>query len=655
MSDIAGVFHWPGMQPVSSNLLNSLRQGLSVPGDVTAGSWHDPLCGMVQIARPLTPQDFFDHQPLQHPDAGVTLVAAARLDYREELCERLGIAAARCETLPDSELILAAYLNWGEDCVRYLAGDFAFAIWNSRTRRLFCARDPRGDMPFFFVHEAQRRFAFATALPALLALPGVDTRLNLRMLADRLTFNGAHDCTQTFVEPIQLLPAAHCIRIDAQGVGQRRYWDAPPAQSLQLRSSDEYVDCFRERFTRAVTSRLRCARPVGAHLSGGLDSSSVSVLAAQALAQRNEPLQTFTQVPIPSYRHQLRAGASPDDRHLVTKIAQQQTNIVPHLVDIQSLTLEHELDTFFALSGMPPLNPFNRLWCERIQRQAARQQLGMMLTGSGGNFTVSCGVMAPHLDQLARSGRWARLWRDVRQAAAVQQVSALGLLAKQAQEWPLFSSLGLSNFQRGMRQREAVMMRPAFADQMQVDDRLTALDRSTAASTATFFEQLRRQRVLRAQNQSPLFWHTMARQYGVHCCDPTNDVRVVEFCLAVPYEQQFHQGWDRALIRHAMDPYLPKEVIWRQQRGKQSADWMLGFEQDLDLLRRDVDAMRHSPVAAEVLDLARMQALLQNWRGGAAVYSNSEEVYHSLLLRAWLVGRFILWFEQRTAAVAAAA
>ncbi|HET9712015.1 MAG TPA: asparagine synthase-related protein, partial [Pyrinomonadaceae bacterium] len=203
----------------------------------------------------------------------LSITADARIDGREELIAKLPRAP---ETQNDSELILLAYETWGEDCLKHLIGDFAFAIWDSRSRRFFCARDHFGVKPFFFTHVANT-FKFSTNLNSLRT--GSDA-LNETAIGDYLLFGLNQDLSTTTFREIQRLPPAHSLTLHNGSLSIRRYWTPDTSKEVRYRDSDSYVERFNELLQRAVRDRLR-ARRVAVSMSGGLDSTSLAAVACE--------------------------------------------------------------------------------------------------------------------------------------------------------------------------------------------------------------------------------------------------------------------------------------------------------------------------------------------------------------------------------------
>jgi len=190
------------------------------------------------------------------------LKANARIDDRED------------ESLTDEELILSVYERWGEDCVKHLIGDFAFAI--SDGEKLFCARDHMGVKPFFYTH-AGGDFKFSSTLNEL---RGASNTLNEIAVGDYLLFGVNQDNSTTIFKEIQRLPPGHTLTIANNEIKIRRYWAPSLPAEVRYRDSESYVEHFSELFSRAVKDRLRTDR-VAISMSGGLDSTSLAAIASE--------------------------------------------------------------------------------------------------------------------------------------------------------------------------------------------------------------------------------------------------------------------------------------------------------------------------------------------------------------------------------------
>ena len=216
------------------------------------------------------------HQPMASPDGKTWIVFNGEIYNYRELRTELAGHGHNFKTTSDTEVILAAYQQWGETCVEHFNGMFALAIWDSAAQKMFVARDRFGEKPFHYVYIPQRLFAFASEMKALWAAGVAGRQIHEETLALFTQHGQVEIGEQTIYEGIVRLPQAHSLTLTADGrLQKRRYWDIDPRIRIEDWSDKRYAEEFREQFTNSVNLRLRADVPVGSSLSGGLDSSTV--------------------------------------------------------------------------------------------------------------------------------------------------------------------------------------------------------------------------------------------------------------------------------------------------------------------------------------------------------------------------------------------
>ena len=294
MSGIAGILNTDG-SPVSQDLLLRMTEFLRFRGPDAQNTWFSSEVGFGHALLDTSGKTPTERQPSSH-DGTAWIVADARIDARAELVENLrsrGIepGPAAC----DSQLILAAYQAWGRDCVQHLQGDFAFAIWDASSRLLFCARDHFGVKPFYYANLSGS-FVFSNTLNCLRLHPGISSRLNDLAISDYLLFGGNQDPSTTSFAQVQRLAPAHSLVCSESSVVISRYWTLQQASELHYQNRQDYIENFRIILRAAVQDRLP-AGPVGAFMSGGLDSSTVAAVARQMVG-KDQPsrLQAYSVV-----------------------------------------------------------------------------------------------------------------------------------------------------------------------------------------------------------------------------------------------------------------------------------------------------------------------------------------------------------------------
>ena len=178
-------------------------------------------------------------------------MADIRLDNRDELADELGLSRQQIATMADSDLLLAAWQHWREQCVDHLSGAFSFAVWNQQEQHLFLARDHTGERPLFYASTANS-FAFASMPKGLHPLPFVGAEVDEDYIARYLTLANI-PIEQTIFRNMQRLPSGCSLSIHRDKVKLSRHWRTEQLADLRLGSPREYLECFREMFDRAST------------------------------------------------------------------------------------------------------------------------------------------------------------------------------------------------------------------------------------------------------------------------------------------------------------------------------------------------------------------------------------------------------------------
>src|SRR6516225_900155 len=242
----------------------------------------------------LTPEDNFEIQPLLFVNRFVILFDG-RIDNRSELGKILGISTSELHSMPDSMIALRLFDRWGERAFERILGDFAIIVMDLQDGRLICARDPMGLRPLHY-HLSTTRFAVASTPEALFALSWVPRIWNKEKVGDTLVWRGV-DPETTYYEEIFRVHPGSVVRVCGSRLSKYKFWDPEQIPEVRFKSDQEYVEAFQERFNAAVKARLRSRRVPCATITGGLDSSSVAVVAADMLAASGDRLNTFTAIP----------------------------------------------------------------------------------------------------------------------------------------------------------------------------------------------------------------------------------------------------------------------------------------------------------------------------------------------------------------------
>ncbi|MBN8225477.1 MAG: hypothetical protein J0L89_11770 [Xanthomonadales bacterium] len=557
MSGLCGILRLDGALPTSS-ALEAMTAWLKRRGPEGT---HHFLDGPVALGHTLlatTPEALVERLPLTESVGGCTITADLRLDNRDELIAAMELGR-ETRVVGDGELVLRAYLKWGEDCVHHLLGDFVFALWDQRVQKLFCARDHLGMKPLVYSHVPGKLFAFASETRAVLAIDEAPRVINQGRIADFLeNYLEGHDHTSTFFEDVYRLPPAHCLRVDASGVTVRRYWTLEADPELRLESDQAYADGLLQVLTQAVASRLRCVGPIGSMLSGGMDSGSVSAIAARLLAERGQGLL-----------HTLSC-AGPDPATCVETraihAAMTIPDIVPHIANHADLSPWRDELIRLTLESDEPFD--GHMTLVRTAYLMARDAgIKVVLDGVAGDSALPS---VSRTARLVRRGRLHRAWREAAGMAhfwggspaayflgGVREALTPNALRRLRDRW---------RRHRGNRPPGG-LLHPRFAEKVDLSSRIDAYRQHAPPGLRSKAHQhitaLTHPNLAVGRER----YDRVAAALAIEPRDPFMDLRVIEYCLRLPAEQIDDQGWIKMVLRRAMAGYLPDEVRWRP--GKQ--------------------------------------------------------------------------------------
>jgi asparagine synthase (glutamine-hydrolysing) len=644
MSAIFGVYH-PASASALPMYLEKMDGALAEHGPDGNGLRVDGPMGIGQRLMCFTLEDHLEHQPLV--DGNLTLVADARIDNRPELADIFGLLPHEAVQLPDSAFILLAFQKWGHDCGLHLVGEFAFAIWDSTRQQLFASRSPLGGRMLFY-HHSGSVFVFATVPRGLLALPFIPRVLDEEKVAGNLV-GAARDPQATFFKGITRMLPGHCLTFDKHGLNMRPYWQPDLKREIRFKNDDDYVEAFLELYDRVTSDFLRSTTPVGVFMSGGLDSASLAATAALVQKRRGERITSFTEVPRLGFEGVTHKGYYTDETPFIQAIANMHSNLDAHFVRTTGRGLLDGVETLFDHASMPFRNVSNRVWWEAILMQAKEQGIRVLLTGEQGNLTISW-TGSGLIEELVRGGKWKQVLSEARASVRTGQARSVGRVLIGQAILPFLPPhlINTVDRRRNGKQKGTVDLgfspiRPEFAKAHRVAESFAESERRADYYDRTSMRESRYQTLV-APDLASTITVAYRAMYGVDTRVPLSDLRLVEFCLSLPEAQQNHDGQTRWLIRRAMTSRLPQQIVENQQRGFQAADWLERLVDSHAAISDDLSLMERSELATQILDVPRLQRLMEEClrdEGGPLERLRSYRTLESGLM----MGRFLRWFE----------
>jgi asparagine synthase (glutamine-hydrolysing) len=571
MCGIAGIFHTGTIKPVDPARVERMCDVLAHRGPDGAGVWTAPGVGLGH--RRLSIIDIAGSpQPMHSADERATIVFNGEIYNFRELRRELEAGGARFCTDGDTEVILAAWQKWGEDCVNHLHGMFAFALYDRAERSLFLARDRFGVKPLFMAALADGSLAFASELKGLLAHPLLRREADPLAIEDYMCWGYVPD-HRSILRGVRKLPAAHTLLLkhDAPVPAPRRYWDVSFERRHRGRPRDLEAELLHH-LQQAVESRMVADVPLGAFLSGGVDSSTVVSFMAGAGRGRVKTCSIGFDV------------ASADETQYARQIAQ--------LFDTDHAARTVGADQFDAIdtvAGMfdEPFADASALPTWRVC-QLARENVTVALSGDGADEAFAGyrrhvfhaaeerlrgllpagmrrGVLGP-LGNAFPKLDWAP--RPLRAKATLQSLAGSGAQGYARALSVVPPELRLALYGEDLRARIGdYRAEHPLEDLMANAPGRSGLDAAQYADLAFWLPGDILTKVDRT---------SMA--VGLEAREPLLDHRLVEFAAALPEALRVRRGQGKWLLKKAMERTLPREILYRPKQGFVTpiAQWLRG-------------------------------------------------------------------------------
>lgn len=566
------------------------------------------------------------HQPMFNEDGSVAVVYNGEIYNFKELAQELRDCGHQFHSVCDTEVIVHAWEEWGEDCVKRFRGMFAFALWDSNTETLFLARDRLGIKPLYYSVLADGRLIFGSEMKALLCDPDLERDFDIQGIEDYFAFGYVPD-PKTIYRSIRKLPPAHTLawRRGTPQPKPQRYWEISFQANRRLKEADACVE-LRERMSEAVKIRLVADVPLGAFLSGGVDSSSVVSMMAE---HSTSPVNTCSiGFDLPEFDEATYATSVA--KHLNTQHRNRQ-------VAADSFELIEEMSTFydepFADSSAMPTYEVCRL---------ARENVTVALSGDGGDeaFAGYRRYRWHHYEEMVRGALPGPLRQPVFSLLGkvypkldwaprpLRAKSTLQALARDSVEG-YFHSVSILNDRlrlrlyssRMRRELQGYHARNVLEETMKDAPVEHHLDRVQYADMKTYLPGDILTKVDRA---------SMATSLEVRV--PLLDHQLLEWAATLPPDFRLRGREGKYLLKKSMEERLPREILYRDKMGFciPLANWFRGPLREV-VRRRLLKGILEQ---VDLFDMGFIERLLDEHSSG--VSDHSAAIWALLMFESFL-------------------
>jgi asparagine synthase (glutamine-hydrolysing) len=491
------------------------------------------------------------HQPMNLEEAGLTVVFNGEIYNFPELRSELEGRGIVFRTRSDTEVLLRAYEAWGVDSLQRLNGMFAFALWDHPRRRLFAARDRLGKKPLFY-HQSEGRLVFASEMKAILGYGEIDREVDPVALDDFLS-TGCIAAPRTILRAVRKLPPAHYLLFERDRLTIHRYWDIAFRVAEPERNEEEYAERLEELFRAAVRRRLISDVPLGAFLSGGIDSSAVVGMMAKL---SDHPVKTYT-IGFDEKGYSEIEDARRIAKHFGTD--HHEFEVRPSAISILPDLVWH-FDEPFGDSSAIPTYYVSKIAVEHVK---------VALAGDGGDELFA--GYTRYLDSL-RTPPYHLIPEPLRKHVLGPIAKRLPLnapgrnrLYAAAHHVPLTPGYGLGLFPYIKERLMTSEMKTQVALAEEPDCGLLEDEELRSMDPLSRLQYIDTKRYLPEDILTKVDRMSMAHSLEVRA--PLLDYTLVEYVASIPSNFKLRDGVPKYLFRRMASKYLPPEVLRKPKQG----------------------------------------------------------------------------------------
>lgn len=537
-------------EPIQNNL-QQMQESLQNYQCKSEKLWIKNEIGFGFKKRIFTASSAFDNSP--YTENNCTIVSHSRLDNRAELLNLLNFPLNLHSITPDTVLILKAYFLWGSFAANKLKGDWSFAIWDNNTMQLILAVDHLSCNGIYYLKNSSS-FVFANNKKPILAIKEDPYSLNHTFVLRTLLLMGNNN-PQTTQKDIYFVPPGHVVTVTHNGnFNKRRYWFPTRVETINYKNKQDYIAHFYHLYKIAVEKRLPENCKIGSHLSGGLDSGSVSWLAAEILKERNQSLTAFTSSAY--YKTPISNTHFANEDYYASLTAKSAGNIHHEIIDSKNVSVFDSLFKSKEIFNELFHGAGNTYWLMSIHERAKSLGIPIILNAQIGNASVSwCGSSSKSFFSDIYKIK-SNFFNAVKAGFETRDMHYL--------KWRLFTNMRIHLDDYSFFKWEELRFFSLKDINYRHKDEL---------DSEPFNLLKKKQLELLRPRQSPigLFWQLIGQEYNQQCWDPTNDIDLVEFCLAIP-QDTYNANGGRNLIKTGFKGKLPEEILQNKLIGIQAAD-----------------------------------------------------------------------------------
>ncbi len=618
MCGICGIVHFDSGKPVVQNEIQRMADLITHRGPDDSGFYIKNNVGFG--FRRLSIIDLHSgHQPLANEDNTIWIVFNGEIYNHVSLREQLIAKGHKFKTGSDTETIVHLYEEYGADCVNHLRGMFGFAIWDEKKNKLFCARDRFGIKPFFY-HLNHEQFIFGSEIKCVLSQTKSTSTLSIPMLDQYLTYGYSSE-DGTIYQNIQKLKPGHTLEIEAGGkVTINRYWDIQYTPDYS-KSEEEWCALLDAKLSKTVKAHLMSDVPLGAFLSGGIDSSAMVALMSK---NSSAPVKTFSigfkEAEFNELKYAREVAQRYNTEHHEQIVEPESVGLLPHLVDSYD-------EPFADASAIPTY----------FVSKFAREHVTVVLSGDGGDelfagYNKYQRMMNMKNFNLLPEPLSKHFWGGMNKIIpnSVKGKGATFYLSKPKNSFPAYLSIWQQS------EREKLFRKELWYEIIKEPAELNRIKSFTNYNSDDFLFNMQKMDMQSYMGDDVLTKVDRASmQNSLEVRVPILDHEFAELASCIPSELKMKGTTKKYIFKQAMKNHLPESIISHKKQGF-SVPLKAWFKDDLKEYVNDRLLGSRGPLY-DYLEPAYVRKIVNEHNLGIRDFN--DKIWSLLFLDQWLQSR----------------
>jgi asparagine synthase (glutamine-hydrolysing) len=552
----------------------------------------------------LTHQSKYDYQPYYSANGSLVIFFDGRIDNRNELTEITGIDK-NIDNIPDSLLVLKYFEIKGTECFKYLIGDFAFVIWNKTKKEIICVRDSMGVKPFYYSFSNDL-FVFASEIKLLLNSHLVSTEFDDQYIADSLS-GLLSEKWRTFYKNIKRLQPAHYLKINNNSSEEIKYWDILSVNNSLVLTEEEIIENMKNIFSEAVRCRLNSIKPLGAELSGGIDSAGIAAYMQTFFTNSSNPFYFFSHI-MPDYALE-KIQPYNDERENIKLICNHLKINSYKFIDARKKAIIPSLELNLDINAMPTQQHY-QAFSDALYECANELNINVLLSGFGGDELVSF-FGAGFFNQLFIDKRFDLLFKELQYKYSHSKIKVLKKLLLIFAEiyfrrlYKYYQKYFNQSLHWSIIKYKNASLNPEFEKRLKIHEKVKYYSQNAEPKCFNNRElwHINHHHISQRLEYSQI----SANHFNIEYRYPMFDRRLIEYVLSVPYYYKVKSGKNRYLYRKTIENLLPPEIVWKEKgQGASIPSVMCRLINDKSKIINFINEAENENIGKEYIDYKKL-------------------------------------------------